>query len=687
MNGLPNRRRPLALLWLALVVSPVLLSCSETTEPAPTWHPGDSVITPDSVEVDALTDAVGDAADEDATPTPDTQGGDSVDAVQPADTQSKTPKIVVKLKGTETTLLVFQPLRSQPKSPVKAAAEIFNMGDGPLVIADVGWQSDSLQLAIDWAWQEPFTFEDLPLTIEPGAKRSFLVTYDPNQPGDDQGTGRLTLKTNDPKKPDLELLFSTPCTGAKPLLQPQSHVFVNASPQTPQQVCIQLGNIGCEPFEVQGATIQPADDQYAIVQMPNSGSEIPQVGQAPNFADQLMKLQICVQFKPNGSKSPSPVELVVQVKQGVETRVAKAKLSATWQADSGFALTCDTGAHLFDFASAAKRSCTLENLGPAGLSVYTAGVVPVLESQQQDVLDKAFALQILIGAPVLLPVNIAAGSSTTFQLGFTAPAGNPPLPARLDLWWNQAGVPQKWAIPISAGTCKAPAPEFGPNPLGFHAPSGGKSRTAWIFNQSCSPLRLIKACTTLFNVTQDTPCETGAESAEYTATFEAKTVAPWGTTSIPVQFQPGASQSAPHYGILHVYWCAGEWTANACKGKTLITKVNLEGSSRADVTPPQLALQPVVGAQAGKVLRIKANVTPGTYPIGLVGAYQWTVTARPPGSAAWLYYPMTTGAELLFVPDRPGSYTISATVSAFSPGDLGSQTSSAPQSISFQVAY
>ncbi len=603
------------------------------------------------------------------------------------------PDILVTIDGVEQNLLVFKFHPTIDFDTYKAKVDITNQGSGALVLNALDFKTESGQLALDF-YDAPLGPDDFPYTLGPFQKLALVVVFQTKPALKQSVSASLTVHSNDPSQPKVELLFSTPCVGAKPTLVPTDVAFVNAAPFVARTACVDLGNIGCVAQTFASAQVVPADSQWTVFEAPDVGAELDQLGSSGNPFASPTTQKICVRFMPKDASESAPaVALVVTVDQDGPKQVTT-QLVPLWKPVDKLRFDCGGPARI-DFGGSpvgTTRKCLIFNDGPGDLLVTALSMVPAGSGDLQVAVDASFALALLqpgSGDSAAPPWSLAAGNALEVAVTWKATPGTGGIPpSRVSLAFVNSNGAQEVDIPVFAPPCQRPVPLFAPAPLAFHAPSGSQVvRNLTMFNAGCVPMKFTKACTTLFNVTQDTPCETGAASTEYFLEGPPPdTVPAGGRVDIPVRFQPGGG-AGPHYGQLHLFYCTGIWQAGGCQeGVVEKLSVQLEGSSSASIQPPSLALPPVAGAKAGHGMQLAGAVTPGSHPIGDWGAWQWLVTAAPPGSASWLWNASSDGAERLFVADLPGSYTVSATVSAFVPGVLASISWSPPASVTFQVA-
>lgn len=622
--------------------------------------------------------------------------GSDVGGSQPDVTWAGMPLIEVKLDGAQKSAMVFEydPNPQTQPAVMKAKVEIGNYGDVALTLKAIKFQSETSQIALTW-WEDPLGPGDYPHALEPFTSITLSVEFTVKPTLASAKTATLEVVSDDPQHPNIVLTFATPCTGAKPVLTPAAVELINAGPFKPRTACFAIGNVGCKPWYYAGATFEPDNGAWSVYTEPPVNDQIQEIGAIANPWAAPKKLEICVRFQPKASGDASATKLVISGKEsfaGPATYKASASLKGIWQPESSFRIDCG-GPAVFDFGASAAAptslSCTVLNQGPAVMKLKKLALIPATEYGQQSIIDAAFSAAVGVpGQPkaLALPFTLGAGQGVKMQVTWNPVTADPP-PTLVTLDWRQGGDEGAVQVPVHAGPCNEAAPAASPLPMGFHGPSG-QTKTRFEFaNWSCAPLKIIKHCATLYNVTQFSACETGAPSTEYSVVGAMPELVPaWESVPVEVQFNPGGGSRKDHLGQLHVFFCPGQWDGGKCSVPVDRIEVQLEGNAMASVTPPALQLVAPAGIKAGHAARFIAKVTPGSHPIGDFGAYTWTITKRPSGSRAWVWGGPTDGNELLFVPDLSGAYTLSANVSAFTPKDLSSQSYSAAASVDFVAA-
>ena len=606
------------------------------------------------------------------------------------------PEIEVKIDGAAKTAMVFEydPNPQTQPAVMKAKVEIGNYGDVALNLKAIKFKSETAQIALTW-WDKPLGPADYPYTIQPFTTLTLSVEFTVKPTLSSAQIATLEILSDDPQHPNVALTFATPCTGAKPALTPATVELINAAPYKPRTACFKIGNVGCKPWYFASAKFEPDNGAWSVYTSPPVNDQIQEIGAPANPWAKPKKLEICVRFQPKKAGDPSATKLVISGKEsfgGPATFNATASLKGIWQPESSFRLDCGGPAAL-DFGAVAggptSLSCTVINEGPATMTLNSLVLEPATEHGQQSLIDAAFSAAIGIpGQPkaLALPFTLGAGQGVKMQVTWQPKTADPP-PARAVLAWRQGGDEGTLQVPVHAGPCNEAAPVASPLPMGFHSPSGQTKTAFELANWSCAPLKITKHCTTLYNVTQFSACETGAPSTEYSVAGTMPALVPaWGSVPIAVHFNPGGGSRKDHLGQLHLFFCPGQWDGGKCSMPIDRIEVQLEGNTLASVTPPSLQLVAPVGIKVGHAARFVAKVTPGSHDIGMFGAFSWTITKRPPGSRAWIWGGPTDGNELLFVPDLAGSYTLSANVAAFTAGDLASQSYSAAATLDFAAA-
>jgi hypothetical protein len=439
---------------------------------------------------------------------------------------------------------------------------------------------------------------------------------------------------------------------------------------------------------VQQVTLSPPDGRFKIVDAPAPGSKLGIYGSGDNPIDAPVALPICVRFEPTDTaQQPASVQVVVDA-QGGSAQQVKAKVEAIWTTPSTYTLACK-GPQRIDFGAGppgGTLGCKLQNHGPDPLKIGALVLAPGNNGVGQADVDAAFAADIFQGGAQSPPWTVAVGGVAELRVHWKGSANPPPATLRVTL--EQDSELESLDIPVLAGACDLPTLEVAPAPPTFlAAPGSSASSTLTVANQSCAPMTITQGCVTGYQVSQEEACETGSPSASFSVVAGQleQTIAPWGMAELQLAFAPSSTLDKPHYGQLHLYLCRGLWDGKACSGKVTKVSVQLEGNTGPGITPPIAQMQPVVGAKVGMSSWLTAVVKPGSHPIGDQGAFQWWVLARPFGSTAWLGADVTDGAARRFTPDIAGTYTIALRVSAFTPGELKTQSNSQPTVVSFSA--
>jgi hypothetical protein len=588
---------------------------------------------------------------------------------------------VARLDGQQQTAQTFwlNPNPQADNSVVSVKIELENKGDVPLRVDALEWASETPQIALEY-YDAALGPADFPYQLAPYTTLTLAARWTTTPALDGQAAATLTVRSNDPKTPELVLTVLTPCTDAKAALAPTAVTIFNAGPYNAKIACTALANLGCKALTVQQVTLKPGDPRFSLVAPPPPGATIDPWGYGDNPKGAPKKLPICVRFEPKDeAQQPASVQLVVDA-QGASAQQVQAQIKAGWSPPSGYRLACG-GAQLLDLGPGpgGVASCKLQNDGPAPLRVAKLWLAPGTAAVSDAELAAAYSAELVQGGPQQAPWTLAAGAVAELRVQRKAGAAAPPAVLRAAL--EQDSEVDALAIPVLAGACEQPALAVGPAPATFLAKPGQQATlTITLANQSCAPLAIVDGCLTDYQVSQDDACATGAPSQEYgVAAALTQTLPPWGLASVDVTFAPLAPQPGKlHYGQLHLYWCRGLIVGGACQGTVEKRSVQLEGNSQLGLTPPKLTPLPVVGAKAGQALWLKAKVQPGSQPIGAEGAFQWWVALRTQGSAAWFAEDVSAGAVRRFVPDLPGTYQIAVRAAAFTPGELLSQSESPP---------
>lgn len=599
------------------------------------------------------------------------------------------PALEARLDGQVTAVQSFwiNPNPQADNSKLKIKIELENKGEVPLRIDALEWASETPQIALDW-YDTPLGPGDYPYELQPFQTLTLSAVWTTEPKLADQAIATLTVYSNDPKQPTVVLTVATPCTDAKLVLGDATLTIKNAGPYNGKVACTTIGNIGCQVLTLQSVALQPVDPRFKLVEPPAAGTPIGIYGSGDNPKDAPALLPVCVRFEPTDDKQqPASTTLVVYA-QGQSAQKKTAEVKTAWSPLSTYTLACG-GKQVFDLGAGppgGTASCKLQNHGPAPLEIATLALAPGNAAAQQSAIDAAFGVHIAQGGAQQAPWTLPGGSVAELVVTWKADADPPPATLRVGL--RHDAEHDELALPVMAGPCNEPSLRFGPAPPTFLAtPGQSATGTITLANQSCAPLHITHGCLTSYQVSQDNACETGAPSTEYALVSGAlsQTLPPFGTAALTLQWKPLAPLGKPHYGQLHLYWCRGVWDGSACSGKVEKLSIQLEGNSSAGVVPPEAALAAKGPAQVGKTVWLAGSITPGNHPIGDFGAFQWTITQRPAGSAAWFEADITDGALRGFAPDLPGQYTVALRVAAFTPGELTTQSNSAPATLTLTV--
>lgn len=599
------------------------------------------------------------------------------------------PLLIAKLDGQESLVQSFwlDPNPQANNSQRKIKIELTNQGDVPLRIDALTFQSETPQIVLDW-YDTPLTPADYPYELQPFTTLTLQAIWTTEPKLDGQAIATLTVVSNDPKQPKLVLTMATPCTDAKAVLSTPLLEVVNAAPFDGKVACLTLGNIGCKPLTVQAVSLQPADPRFSLVKAPEAGATIGVYGGGDNPTASPVALPICVRFEPKDeSQAAASVQLVVSA-QGGSAQSVQAKVNATWTPPSHHSLACG-GKQAFVFPGGqpgAKATCKLQNHGPAPLKIAALELQPVAGTVPLEQIEAAFAVAIVQGGEQSAPWTVAAGAVAELQVTWKAKATPPAAQVRLRLE-RQSDV-DELTLPVLAGLCNQPALLVAPAPPAFSTPIGSNvTGDVVLANQSCAPLVIVDGCVTAYQVSQEQACDTGIGSDAFSLVGGAatQTIPPWGLATLQVRYAPKVAGSKPDYGQLHQYWCRGTWNGGSCTGPIEKTSIQLEGTSKPGLVAASATLKAQGPAVLGKSVWLKASIQPGNQPIADQGSFRWWVAARPTGSSAWYYAPVSDGAARQFVPDLAGSYTIAIQALSGTPGQLTTQVQSKPALVTLTV--
>jgi hypothetical protein len=487
---------------------------------------------------------------------------------------------------------------------------------------------------------------------------------------EDTTTAKLTFTTNDPKRPTVEYCIGIGATGPLPELTPTEYRFVNASKSNPPTQCFSLRNKGSETLTFMGATLDPANAQYVIASLPQSGQNtIPPIGEGDN-KDGQKALQICVRYTPDGTADNEDVTLNVMTNGELE----KSLISAITQPEAKWRIECNCPSavcpQLYTVDDTVKSAkCKIINESDTPLKIQDVRVEPAQQGGDSAAVNKAFkAVMIDVLDKEHTVYSLNKDKSVTIRLDYTAPSSGLPPKAVVHFGWSSANNNANKFIAIQAGACDTPALEFGPTPeLPFVAGVGATATGRVVLaNQSCGSLQVVNACVTAASVTGADPCAKSSSAiVQLKSGFTSTAVASWGLFGIDLTFSPINDNKLTHNDLLHVFYCTGVWDGANCSGGTIERRaLNLVGLVNTDsaVLAPQLALTAPSEAEnliVGKPVKIEAQVTPGSYDDQRF--FRWTIAARPEGSAAWLpegNQDTNTTPALVVLPYVAGTYTI-----------------------------
>lgn len=616
-------------------------------------------------------------------------GGDAGSAVIDATPQQQ-PKLVARLDGVESPVQTFwiNPNPQVDNSKLKIKIELENKGEAPLRIDALVFQSETKQIALDWYDPEPAA-ADYPLMLQPFQTLTVAAVWTTKPTLEGQAIATLTVHSNDPKHPTLQLTVATPCLDAKAALTKPLVQIENAAPFQGKVACTALQNIGCKPLTVSEVVLQTDEGAWQIVQAPAAGTTIGVYGGGDNPSASPVALPICVRYEPpTESQQAAPVTVKVFA-QGASAQTVSASFQAVWTPPSSYTLACG-GAQKLDLGAGppgTKASCKLQNHGPAPLLIAEFGLQPADGGVTEAQLAKSYAAAIVQGGPQQAPYTLEKGGVVELQVHWLANESPPAASLRVVLA-QQGDTDEVW-IPAQAGGCDEAKLVYGPAPPMFQASPGGSHEVVLtLANQSCAPLSIVEGCLTSFAVSQQDACVSGGPSDEYALVGGSltQTLPPYGMATLKVRFTPSSSSGKPHYGQLHQYWCRGVVNGSFCSGKVEKLSIPLEGTTKAGLIAATATAKPVAGAKVGKTANLVATIQKGNLPIALTGAYRWLVTGRPQGSSLWFDADITDGAARDVAFDLPGTYNVAMRLLSGQPGDLAAQVSSAPATFTVVVA-
>lgn len=582
----------------------------------------------------------------------------------------------------------FSPDTTGGQLTMQAKVLVLNSGEGVLDLKDIKFDTTNPFLKLVYPKGKPA----FPVSLDSNERIQLEVRFAPDPNIENNESAIMTIKHNDADKADIVVQFKIRLSGPKVDLQDKNYVFLNPSSANPPKACFKFGNKGSAPLIFKSAQMESATKVYDVIDIPNQGTTIAALGQGNNPKDNPKKLEVCVRLTPGDKDGDYDAKLIIETNDPAEKQ-AKITLSAKWEEDNVFKVTCATsdGSLKYDFTGVksgiVKKCCNIYNEGPSGLLVSKVEVA-ALESTKQDIADATFGYllyrtnsQTGEQEKVSLPRSISKGKSLDFCVEYIYPNDNKSTNAELVVNYSQANVAASLQLPVLAGNCDTPDLLAGPgnSPLWMQTKLGEKAtKTLTLANQSCAPMQILQVCTTQVATTGGggNPCDDATlQSAHFGLTKEIglSSVKPWTMLPVEVKFEPPNEKYKTIEHFLNVVYCPGAWSGDKCSEEVATRTINLTGVVDADATKliklPTLKLaafndqKPVVG----QPFKIEAAATQGNdWPIGKYGAYLWVLADRPAGSTLWISndFQSTDSPSLTINPDRKGKYTIIGQVQA-----------------------
>lgn len=539
--------------------------------------------------------------------------------------------------------------------------------------------------------------------IPQGKSLNFEIEYKPNADEEDLRAATLTIESNDIKTPKIVQEFCIQSVGATICVDSKEITFLNASAANPPVQCVYFSNCGSAPLTYKSAAFGTANSQYTVVDEPNAGTVLPEVGHPENPKGNLKKLKICVKYTPNSTPDDEDGKLVISTSDK-STPNATVILGAQTQEDSKRQWTCSSASGKLEFnflghtAGDKQAKCKVCNDGPAGYAPNSYKVEvhnPQMTTDEIAAIYKVEAFASPAGTPHNGLFSVSAGKCAEFVVTMTHPNTGLPPAGDLVVGFTQANVPGTDKIPIVVGKCDsgefAVAPETG---MWLQAASGKTAQgTIVVANQGCGPLQLINACVTTSGPVGLSPCD-GSPSKYHgiVGGFSSKSIAGSALLPIKIEFHPPDANKINVNDLLHLQYCSGKWNANKCDGGSILVRtVNLVGSTDITATPPTLTISGPAAAKVGSAVKVTGVVTPGKYSDGKNNL--WWITERPHGSTSattsfawWSANEQTTALPAqTFIPDFAGTYVIAGMTQAIDEADASHYAWSAQQTVTIVV--
>ena len=576
----------------------------------------------------------------------------------------------------------FAPDTTGGQLTFQAKVLVLNSGEGALVLSDIKFDTQNTFLKLVYPKGKP----SFPVSLASNERLQVEVRFTPDPNIENNEPATLTIKHNDAQKSDIVIQFKILASGPRINLQDKNYVFLNPSSANPPKACFKFGNKGSAPLIFKSAQMESATKVYDVIDIPNQGTSIAPLGEGNNPKDNPKTLEVCVRLTPGDKGEDYNAKLVIETNDPAEKQ-AKITLSAKWEEDNIFKVTCATadGSLKYDFSGVksgiVKKCCNIYNEGPSGMLISKIEVA-ALESSNQEVADAIFGAKMYKTnaqtgdqSVVPTPFSISKDKSLDFCVEYIFPNDNKTTNGELVIHYSQANVGASLQLPVLAGTCDTPDLLVGPgnSPLWMQTKLGEKAiKTVTLVNQSCAPLQILQVCTTQVATTGSggNPCDNATlQSAHFGLNKEIglTSVKAWATLPIDVKFEPPNEKYKTINHFLNIVYCPGAWTGDKCSDAVVARTINLTGMVDADATKlaplPKLKLAAFNDQKAivGQPFKIEAAATPGdAWPIGKYGAYLWVLAERPVGSTLWISndFQSTDVPFLTINPDKKGTYVI-----------------------------
>jgi len=574
-------------------------------------------------------------------------------------------------------------------------------GDNVLCLK-VKWKTDNSLLTMAYVGAKPTDEGKCPgalVALASNKTISIRIDYKPSPDIDDTDDAQLEIEHyyNDLKGGKAVLIPSTRklvpiCFGIQDIgpkicLDQKEGQFTNASAANPPTDCYSFGNCGTGALKYNGSLFDPLNGQYAVVEEPKVGDEIPPQGTPGNPKEKPTKFKVCVRYTPDTSPDNEGTNLVIKSNDKGKPN-ANIPISAVNQEESKveWSGSAPNGQCEFNFqgVTAGKKEslCKLFNLGPASYTVLKMEVKAIDPALDQAVVDAIYKVEAFKGADSTSygtgTFAVAKGKTADFVVTMQFPNSGKPPEARLVVSYSQGNVPGQHLLSVLAGKCDVPAADFGPQPeIWQQAAVGSTSKATFVVaNQSCAPMQLVTACVTSGGIVGANPCgKASAKGHALVKAFASTSVPGRGLHPIDVECKPPNDNSKTIVDLLHVTYCQGAYNSasgECTDGAPVTQTINLTCSTVTSVKPPTFKLVgPDTPGKVGSPLKISGVFTQGTQPSGK--NFLWVITSRPSSSLAWLPLDVqsTSTPVLWLLPDAAGKYEVAGMAQAIDENDAG----------------